>query len=463
MVDAALPAPGVPGARASGRAGARSKPRGPRPITAPVTALESTLVLLLIAVTGNPVLSNPAFAPLCYVLLIGLGLCLPRARNSRPFWRHYGWLAAGFVVVFAAHLLTLGQVSAPGAAHFLVKILVGGWVIDRLGLRFARVFFRATYLLCLSSLLFYGLLLLLGPEQFPGPLGQEFTGQENVKSIGVFTVHTSIEWWRNSSMLWEPGAFQGIINLALFLAPNRLLLQRRSRWPVLVMLLALLTTFSTTGYLVLFLVALFKLGAARLSGLAKAALLVLVLAVGVVTFIEADFLGEKIVEQFLAAQTYDGFMPDRFGALLFDLQYIDKHPLFGNGLIEATRYADHPQLHGEPLGHGNGLSNFIATFGLAGMAMYALAILRSGFGRDQAGRGPRWALVLLVSMLSVGEQFLNTPLFLGLPFIALAALPPPRRRRRPGRRPQPAGAAVPAGARAAKDAAAPEAGAPAAG
>ena len=390
---------------------------------------DAWLVLGLVAVTGNPVLSNPLVAPVLYVVLVVLALALGSGATSRRFAHHFAWLAAGFGTVFVAQAQIFGLVSWPGSAHFLVKMLVGGWLIDRLGLRFIGRYFEATYWLCASSLVCYAVLLALGPQAFPSLFDAELTGSEDIKSIGFFTVHNTPEWWRNSSMLWEPGAFQGIINLALFLMPARLLWQRRNRFKLLVLLLALISTFSTTGYLVLFLVALYKLGSevmgrfVRLSGLAA-----LTLAAGF-TISEADFLGEKVVQQFIDAQSYEGFMPDRFGAFLFDLQYIEKSPIFGNGLIEETRYADHPQLQGLTLGHGNGLSNFLASFGFAGLLIYLAGILRSGFGRPGSSIGPRITLALVVAALSFGEQFLNTPLFLGLPFLMLAAVP-----RRAGRR-----------------------------
>jgi len=434
----AAPPPQAPGVRRRARGGAaRFRPAAP--------LAETVLVLMLIAVSGNPVLSSPTVAPLLYVLLLALGLALRQSSTSALFLRNYGWLAASFCVVFAAHRLQLGEVSVFGAAHFLVKVFVAGWLIDRLGVLFVPCLFRATVWLCASSVLLYPMLLLVGPEAFPGWFGEAWTGSDRIKSIGFYTVHTTPEWWRNSSMMWEPGALQGVINLTLFLMPGTALLTRRYRLSSLLMVAVLATTFSTTGYLVFFLVVLYKLGSARLSGLAKSTALVVFLLVGLFTFLEADFLAQKIVEQYLDSLSYDGFMPDRFGALLFDLQYIDKHPLFGNGLVESTRFADHPQLHGQTLAHGNGLSNFIATFGGVGLLAYAWGILRCGWALGRRGLAARVALLVLVLILSVGEQFLNTPLFLGLPFLMLANLPRPRRRvvvRRPAMQPVPPAAAA---------------------
>jgi hypothetical protein len=180
-----------------------------------------------------------------------------------------------------------------------------------------------------------------------------------------------------------------------------------------------LTTFSTTGYIVLFLVVLYKIARAGGFGLVKAPVFALVLVVAVVAYTEVDFLGDKVARQFENAQVLDDFSPDRFGALLFDLHYIEKNPWFGNGFHESTRYADHEHLQGEALGHGNGLSNFAATVGLAGMMAYLVGLVSSGFGRDRADR---IALAAIICVLAVGEQFLGYPLFLALPFVGAPAL-----------------------------------------
>ena len=388
-------------------------------ITARRADVRATALLIgLVMVSGNPAFSGPAVAPFFLALLAAAAAFAPSKRPTADFVGRSAVLAAAFVCIFVAQQLTLGFVSWPACAYFLAKLLIGGYLLHRIGDRFAPCLFQATYLLSAWSLGAYGLLLLTGPTAFPTLFSEAYLG-DNLRSLGFFTAATTDEWWRNSGPMWEPGAFQGVINLAIFLLPTDALLQRRNRARLLVMLLALLTTFSTTGYVVLFLVVLYKIARASGRSLAKVPLFALALVVAVATYTELDFLGEKVTRQFENAQVLEDFSPDRFGALLFDLYYIEKNPWFGNGFHESTRYADHPHLQGEPLGHGNGLSNFVATLGAAGIATYLFGIASSGFGRD---RTDRIALAIIVCVLSVGEQFLGYPLFLALPFIGASAL-----------------------------------------
>lgn len=55
---------------------------------------------------------------------------------------------------------------------------------------------------------------------------------------------------RNSGIFWEPGAFQGFLNIALLFATrkNR---AHASKWQFIILVLAVFTTMSTTGYMVL--------------------------------------------------------------------------------------------------------------------------------------------------------------------------------------------------------------------
>lgn len=179
---------------------------------------------------------------------------------------------------------------------------------------------------------------------------------------------------------------------------------------------ALFTTFSTTGYLVFFALSAYKLYQLRARVTLRFFLIALVLGIGAVLISEAHFLGAKIRIQFENLSLSSDYSSDRFGALAFDLYYIEKHPVFGNGLIDETRFADHPYLHGLTRGHGNGLSNFTATYGLFGLLAYLSAIT---FARFAPLPSHRLFGAAVIAILLFSEQFLNYPLFLGLPFLAL--------------------------------------------
>jgi hypothetical protein len=374
------------------------------------------LVFLLITISGNPAFYNDTVSRIGYPLMLPIILYLLRGRISYRFLKRYLVIFTIFAGIFAAHQINLGYLSYQGAIGFLLKIFLGGLIISTLKDRFAPVFYRVVYYIALLSLLMYGIQQLIPPQSYPDivSLYANREGLERFKSAIIHTVITD-HWYRNAGMMWEPGAFQGLINLAILLTPLNILIgthERNKRFAVLVV--ALITTFSTTGYLIFIVVMAVKALESRIGVALRIIMLTTILAVGTVAYFSLDFLGEKISTQYQEAMESERFRPDRFGAFIFDISYIQKNPLFGNGMDQTTRYADHPELIGIRLGHGNGFSNFTATMGVAGISAYLLALL---FSRLSTSLATRFYFMLVIILLLQGQQFLNYPLFLGLPFL----------------------------------------------
>ncbi|MBP1663538.1 MAG: hypothetical protein H6Q19_678, partial [Bacteroidetes bacterium] len=92
------------------------------------------------------------------------------------------------------------------------------------------------------------------------------------------------------------------------------------------------------------------------------------------------------------------------------LMYIRSQPLTGNGLDISTRYRFHPWVK-EDIGHGNGMSNFAAIWGIPFFLyfLYCVYLFAHHYSRKKI-----IAVVFLLTIVLVlqGEQFLNYPMFL---------------------------------------------------
>lgn len=377
---------------------------------------EKILILLVVIVSGNPAFSSPKVAP--FIMAAVLLLTVSKGTVPVDFLRRFWLIGAGFVMIGIVHAVQLKEISILATSYFLFKMFVGGLVLASMGSRFPERLFSVVFWMSVFGLGLQLLLVIIGPDAMPGIENPDWFGS-NIKTMFIHTILLNDQWWRNSSMMWEPGAFQGVINLSLALLPASAWVDPARRWRMACVIIALLSTFSTTGYLVFFAVCVFKLIQFRISPSIK--LLLVVLAIGgiVIAFNELEFLGQKISHQLASRDVYGGFAPDRFGAFLFDMHYIEKHPLFGNGLSDATRFADHPQLTIADLGHGNGLSNFVATFGLVGAILYFGGLLT---GRIAVTLRDRLIFVFVVTIIVFGEQFLGYPLFLGLLFASASTV-----------------------------------------
>jgi hypothetical protein len=238
---------------------------------------------------------------------------------------------------------------------------------------------------------------------------------------------------RNCGMFWEPGAFAGYLIIALALLPairhSMTGAQRLTAFCILT--LALISTFSTTGYIAYPIVLLLncdwrKWRRPRASRLFLACLVAPLLITGsVYAFGKLDFLQSKIRLQLRAlARRERGWQITRLGTLVFDAEYISKRPLTGWGLHDSTHFALHPWAKRSRF--GNGMCDFIVSFGGIGFGTFLIGVARGAYRLGGRSRG--YVLGFLGATLIVlqGEPFLGFPLFLGLMFLRHTSFPPRR-------------------------------------
>ncbi|GHT87864.1 hypothetical protein FACS189474_1790 [Bacteroidia bacterium] len=371
------------------------------------------LIFLLLLISGNPAMGSDVKSA-----IVGIGLFLfvyLYKYISLNFKRKYFLYLSVFFFIFLVQYVNLGFVSIPFVLGFMIKIFIGGIIFCVLRENFSNYFFHAMFYVCLISIPFYLLQLFYGVSIF----SHFYTFGVQNRSMVFFTIMDGIHHTRNAGMFWEPGAFQGYINLCLFMNFRTMpIILKNEKWKITIIIITLLTTQSTTGYIVFFILCMLylftytKINRIRLSILAT-----LLFILGYYVYNQYDFLGEKMEKQYDSALLLGGdFRNDRFGSFLFDMHYIKKNPLTGNGFHEKTRFADHPELQNIPLGHGNGFSNFLACAGLLGTFWYLYMIIRFQKKPDSL------FLCLVVIVLLQGEQFLNYSFWLGLPFYMSSSL-----------------------------------------
>lgn len=362
------------------------------------------LVAFLTLMSGSPVLGNPKF-------MGAVGICALLYSINRgdyvlrsSLWKYLLF----FVIIYVGQYITLGTISLLGSVNVLGKIVFGATVMWYLKERFRDIYLYVMYFFSCISLVCF-LLEIAGiyiPDLFPT---QPSRHSVLVYNSLIFDEH------RNSGPFWEPGAFACyLILVPLLYVDNLRDFVHSQRKEIFILFVALITTFSTTGYICLAVIVVYYLIVhAKNQYYAYFIYLPLLLFSMYVIYDNLPFLGEKIETQVDETKVMEGnFSNTRMGSLEFDEHYIKKHPFCGNGLIEKTRYADHKELWGLHLGHGNGFSNFIAQMGIPAMFMYLLMVYKVFF--------KKYIVLLVVVLLLQGEQLLNYPLFLSLPFVILS-------------------------------------------
>ncbi len=324
-------------------------------------------------------------------------------------------IVVGLFLIGIFQYLVLQSVSVQGMLNLLLKFLLGGIVINKLKEQFNWILFKVVADLSLVSLFFYLLV-----NIFRVNLPYIDIGNDHVSYI-IYTAIFNEHIIRNCGMFWEPGAFGGILTLCLALNFNNLnYYWINHRYKFLFIILALVTSQSTTGYLVSFIIFLFVFSNKRNF------LFVPVFLIAFIYIYQTnEFLSEKIESQSENAQLLDKgeFSQSRFGSAIFDWHYIQKHPLIGNGLVNKTRYSDHQYLfnmvNNDGIGSGNGFTGTIASLGIIFMFVFFYYLWKATVLQNKIYA----FLILIVVILNLqGEQWLNFPLYLGLPFLILTPI-----------------------------------------
>lgn len=325
-----------------------------------------------------------------------------------------------FVLVMLAHVLSFGTMVVVASLGFLIKLGIALLAV-RLIPEFQRKYISVMYFLACLSLVFY----------IPVQLGIDLAGilspiripSENMDAIhiGIHNFNVPRHSDRNSGMFWEPGAFAGFLILALFFLVRDGQSVRNKRGLVLVV--ALLTTQSTTGYLAFMILTVFYAYKADwvrgkvVRMIVFPFILVALILVAWMASNQASFLGEKISAQFESAVNGDDASRiNRFGNFLYDLKWIAEKPLFGWSATPQTRFPFDPDLAELSTGQGNGLTGSAIKFGLFGIFVY-FGFFAYSTQRITGSLSSSLYGIVIVGVLLNGEQFLGFPMFLTLMFV----------------------------------------------
>lgn len=373
------------------------------------------LVFILLFFSGNPLVSfwfgkYSAFVGLFLTILI----IFPKLKIDKNFIKKYRIILLGIVSITFLQFLFLPFVSILAIVNLLMKILFGAIIINYLKDMFPYYFFRVVATLSLISLILFISINILGINLPSVSIG------DGVNSYIVYGTSLFGYITKNGGMFWEPGAHAGVLTLCLGLnLPKLKEYWKKYKFQLIMIILALITSQSTTGYLVGFFILLFYYIKPK-NILISLITSILLFSLGGYIYENTEFLKSKIESQFEKAdeQSIGDFSNTRFGSLVFDWHYITKHPFVGNGFDNSTRYADHQYLfkgtEGDVVASGNGFSNYLACMGLFFILGYFILLWKS-----TVKNGFYFALLImiLVFLNLQGEQWFNYSLYLGLPFL----------------------------------------------
>ena len=383
--------------------------------------LYSLLTLLVIVISGDPAISVLGkYAVYIGTLIIFLSLWLVNPIRLR---KQDGFVVVLFFLLTFTHVFSFGSMVIPATIGFLIKIIIAMLAV-RLIPGFSRRYVAVMYYFSLLSFVFWV------PSYFGVNMQSIFSSirvplpNDDYFSIGIYNF--GLPYYgpvRNYGIFWEPGAFAGYLVLALFFLLRDCKNKHKLLKQGLVLIASLLSTQSTTGYIVFMVMILYftyvyvrtKRSVLRL--ILFPALVVAVVGGAYFAMTEFSFLGEKINIQLKSASAGDDASRiNRFGNFLYDLDSIASRPIFGWSATPETRDLSEPGVADLIALQGNGLTSFAVRFGLVGLVIF-FGFFAYNMRRETGSVSIVILGTVIVCLVLNGEQFLNYPMFLTLMFM----------------------------------------------
>ncbi|SHF43597.1 hypothetical protein SAMN05444274_105210 [Mariniphaga anaerophila] len=383
---------------------------------------ENLPMFFMLCFSGNPMVTSQSYSNSLLIgytvlLLFYVFFVIDLQIFKKSLGIFIGLLLSFSVIVFSQRII-LGFVSYPGVLGIILKTILGLATLllyQNQKVDFLDAYIKVMTFLAILSLPFFLL------NQF-GVYGLD-TGKSLTKSLLIYTSFYPFPGEvvaRNSGMFWEPGAFSGYLILALlFIAlKNRKFQIGPYRKEIPWILIGLLTTMSTTGFIVLGVI--ITINSLQNYKFGKLVFMPIAIIIMYYSYYSLDFMKEKIDYQYSLVKNMNenDVSNTRMGAFYMDLKYIKSQPIIGNGLHIKTRFRFHHNVTGD-IGHGNGMSNFMASWGIPLFLFWLFCVFKFAL-KVSRSYWTSFSVLFIIILLLQGEQFLNYPVFLSfffLPFV----------------------------------------------
>lgn len=290
-----------------------------------------------------------------------------------------------FVLVYFIQGFVLG-IGLEKSLFFGVRLFTYYMIMAIVGYDFQKVFIRVIVFFSVISLVFYSFsyigfihsFILNGLTGYFTPLNySKNNADEYCRNIMIYNYNLNYfhlySMFRNSGPFWEPGMFTVFINIALFL--NLMRDPKVINKYNVILIIANITTFSTTGYITMFItISYYVLADVKVKGhYIKGAFLGVLLVLLGLYVSQLGFMRGKIEDDMFEK---DDKAYTRFGAALIHFKQIYDNPWIGLGLkIQEVNI-----LYTDSNSTANGLTNVVRTFGIPVSVIYYFILFTSARG-----------------------------------------------------------------------------------
>ncbi|MDA7803876.1 O-antigen ligase family protein [Crocinitomix sp.] len=393
--------------------------------------VDKLLVLLMIFIGSKGNLIALSDVTLVFTLLFSF---YHFQKRGKKYTRQFALFSGAYLIISIIFLLKFDWINISSSIRLFIKLLVGYQVISTIGLAFLIHYERYIYVFAAISLPFFaiqlisyeGLKLIIGFFENAIP-GLDYRGDWYVNSF-FFTLNDNAEF-RNSGMAWEPKGFANMIDLAIIfnLMRNKFKINKR----LIILTLALITTFSTLGYLVLCIV-IPVLYVINIKSRQKKIIAFFLGAIVVVSVLSLDFMLSKITSEIENRESHFVYIDNetdarsvtlgRFGSMALAVKDFPKNPWVGIGMQDKER----TQGKYTRLVWVSGLADFLSRFGIIGVIFLILTYFKSSILISQTyGYNGGWIIFTAFMMIFFASAIIINPLFFCFQFLPFANLSSP--------------------------------------
>lgn len=356
--------------------------------------------------------SNRVFARISWVLMILF--LLVNIRLLKPQMKELLFLGSFSLLIVLSGLVNDGTLSVNYIQRILLlwiaTIIVHSISYDD----YIKQFIRVVNFIALFSLVCW---LLRGVLITLPVIPTIYTGDITYKCL--FFTNISTTSTRNFGPFWEPGAYQLFLNLAIFYE-----LRDKKYFDIksfVLLVITLLTTFSTGGIIVFFVILLYSVIAGRESrGTKHSALkiLVIVLMIGGLVFLQNSNYGSNVfakivayIDNPLAKNSANVSAYTRFNSFDANISMIRQRPLFGWGIQGSS-----DMLHNtyNLSANTNTILGMGSSYGIIAMGLYCFLFLKGAFQRSRNLVLNTIYLIIIGTMLSTESLLVSLPFFVML-------------------------------------------------
>ena len=382
------------------------------------TIIDYFMVLALVFVSGNLVFNNRT--SLFAVFIMSIILFLYR---KIKFDMSFIYFIIGITIVFILQTFKFDFFPAFTYAGFYIRILIAYFILKSV-VDFSDKFIKVMYYISLISFIFFIPIVLI--PGFGDFLISNFTVYSRLDAgvmaryniLGLFTIVPGHDF-RNAGPFWEMGAFAGYLILAMVL--GYLKKPELNNKINIVLVIAVLTTQSSTAYITLLVFLTFIFNREIKNIVLKSILALSMLFVGYFAYTNLDFLGEKIEKQFeetkalVNSPNLEGASTDRFPSMLKDWRDFEGHEIIGRGLHDRTRFTSLYDTEDVQDIRTVGSTDTIVRLGLPIFIWMLFLMYKSfsTFSRHYWNNGDYMgiSIIFIIMLLLTSETYFGYPLF----------------------------------------------------